>query len=170
METTPAASSHPYESLSPELVLDAVESLSLIPSGHLLALNSYENRVYQVGLNEGDAVIVKFYRPGRWSNEAILEEHAFASELAKAEIPVIAPICAENGQTLHEFCGFRFALFPRRGGRAPELDNKDHLMWLGRFLGRMHAIGGLKRFQHRPQLGIDYLGYQPIPTCGNPAW
>ncbi len=136
--------STPYYSLDPDTVLQAVESTGLLSDGRLLALNSYENRVYQVGIDEETPVVAKFYRPGRWSDEQIQEEHDFSLELADAEIPLIAPQVI-NGETLHCHKGFRFALFRRQGGHAPELDNRDTLLWLGRFIGRIHLIGRSRR-------------------------
>ena len=135
----------PYADLTPDRVLDAVESLGLLTDGRLLALNSYENRVYQVGLDEAAPVIAKFYRPGRWSSAAILEEHDFARQLAEREIPAVAPSVI-NGQTLHAFDGYRFSLTPRRGGRTPELDHPQVREWLGRFIGRIHAVGAVAPF------------------------
>jgi len=152
--------SRPYSNLDPNLILDAVESLGFRCSGALLALNSYENRVYQIGIEDAAPLIAKFYRPARWSSEAILEEHQFAAELAAREIPVIAPLLS-SGQTLHEYQGFRFALFPRQGGRALEFDNMDHLEWMGRFIGRLHAVGACQPFKHRMQLNLQTYGYQP---------
>ncbi|MGD8811140.1 MAG: serine/threonine protein kinase [Thioalkalispiraceae bacterium] len=147
----------PYDNLTPDLILDAIESVGLGVSGSLFPLNSYENRVYQVGLNTGNDIISKFYRPGRWSNEAILEEHRFSRELADNEIPVVAPL-EIDGKTLFDFEGYRFAVFEKRGGRSPELENPDHLRWLGRFLGRIHAVGRSQFFQHRPRLTPQRLG------------
>lgn len=146
--------------LTPDFVLGAVESLGLACDGRLLTLNSYENRVYQVGIDDGAPLIAKFYRPGRWSDGAILEEHGFLAELAEAEIPAV-PALTINGHTLHHHDGFRFALFARRGGRAPELDRPEVLGWLGRFLGRIHAVGGRKPFAERPTLDIASFGEQP---------
>ena len=151
---------HPFATLSPECVLDALESVGLYGDGRLLALNSYENRVYQVGMEEGAPVVVKFYRPERWSEAAILEEHAFVQELAEREIPVV-PALTLGGATLHAFNGFRFAVFPRRGGRAPELDDPATLEWTGRFIGRIHAIGALASYTERPALTIDTFGREP---------
>lgn len=145
---------HPYAALTPDKVLDAVESTGLLSDARTLTLNSYENRVYQIGVEDAQPVIAKFYRPERWSTEAILEEHSFSQELADMELPVVAPSII-NGQTLHEFDGFRFSLFPRRGGQAPELDNMDNLLILGRFIGRMHAVGATKSFVHRPSIDIQ---------------
>lgn len=150
----------PYADLTPDRVLDAVESLGLPTDGRLLALNSYENRVYQVGLDEAAPVIAKFYRPQRWSNAAILEEHDFTQQLAELEIPAVAPSII-NGRTLHEFEGYRFSLTPRRGGRTPELDHPQVLEWLGRFIGRIHAVGAIAPFSHRPTLDPDSFGTEP---------
>lgn len=145
---------HPYAALTPDKVLDAVESTGLLSDARTLTLNSYENRVYQIGVEDGDPVVVKFYRPERWTTEAILEEHRFTHELADLELPVVPPSIID-GKTLHEFDGFRFSLFPRRGGQAPELDNMDNLLILGRFIGRMHAVGATKPFEHRPNIDIQ---------------
>lgn len=144
---------HPFEVLTPDAVIDAVESAGYVSDARLLALNSYENRVYQVGIEEADPIIAKFYRRGRWTQEQILEEHAFALELLDAELPIVAPLVDENGSSLHEFAGLHFALFPRRGGHAPELDNLDNLLVLGRTMGRIHAVGASKEFEARP--GLD---------------
>ena len=153
-------SAHPYNALTPDVVLDAVESIGVLCDGRLLALNSYENRVYQVGVDEGAPLVVKFYRPGRWSTEAILEEHDFALELAEAEIPVVPPMKWPDGTTLHESHGFRFAVYERKGGHWPELDNEDNLKWLGRFIGRIHAMGAQRSFAHRPCIDIQSYGYE----------
>jgi Ser/Thr protein kinase RdoA (MazF antagonist) len=146
--------------LTPDLLLSAVESVGLVCDGRLLGLNSYENRVYQVGIEDAKPVVAKFYRPERWSDAAILEEHAFTTELAQREIPVVAPLVF-NAATLHQHGGFRFALFPRRGGRAPELEDPDVLEWLGRFLGRIHALGATKPFLHRAALDVETFGNEP---------
>lgn len=151
----------PYQNLTPDLILDAVETCGYRCDGRQFALNSFENRVYQVGLEDGQALVAKFYRPQRWSNDEILEEHAFALELAAREIPVVAPLATPDGATLHEHRGFRFALFPKRPGRAPELEDLDTLRWLGRFLGRTHAVGALRPFRHRPALDIASFGEEP---------
>lgn len=150
----------PYEGLGPDQVLDAVEAAGFRPDGRFLALNSYENRVYQVGLDDAAPLVAKFYRPGRWTDAAIQEEHAFACQLAGTEIPVVAPL-AVDGETLLHHGGFRFALFPRRGGRWPELDDPDTREWLGRFLGRIHALGASARFRHRPVLDRASYGVEP---------
>ncbi len=149
---------HPYATLTPDIVLHALESRGWRCDGTLLALNSFENRVYQVGLEEAPAVVAKFYRPGRWSDAALLEEHAFTRELSAHEIPVVAPLDDAQGQTLHTFQDFRFAVFPRRGGRAPELDRPDVLQWMGRFLGRIHAVGRSRPFHERPTLDVASFG------------
>jgi len=155
----PVTDPHPYAALSPDTVLDAVEQAGHRPDGHLLALNSYENRVYQVGVEDAAPLVVKFYRPGRWSDEAIQEEHDFAAALAEAEIPVVAPLRGPEGESLLRHAGFRFALFPRRGGRTPDLDDPDHLEWLGRYLGRIHELGAARAFAHRPLLDVEgYAG------------
>jgi len=147
-----------YQDLSPDLILDAVEKTGVHCNGHLHALNSYENRVYQIGLDDGSYVVAKFYRPGRWSDAAIHEEHAYALELAEREIPVVAPLRDEHGETLHHHGGFRYTLYPRRGGRWPELDDPDNLVWLGRFIARIHAVGAIEPFHHRPTLTIEDYG------------
>ncbi len=146
-----------YERLSPDLVLDALASLELHGDGRLLALNSYENRVYQVGMEEGLPVVVKFYRPQRWSDAAILEEHAFAAELAGAEIPAVPPL-SFAGATLHRYEGYRFAVYARQGGRAPELEDSAVLEWIGRLLGRIHSIGAKRPFEARPVLDVTSFG------------
>ncbi len=153
------SSPHPYDSLTPDTVLSAVESLGMITDARILALNSYENRVYQVGIEGAQPIIIKFYRPERWSREQILEEHAFAWELADLEIPVVPPLRI-NGQTLHEFQGFSMAAFERVPGRAPELDNMDNLLVIGRFLGRVHRVGCTGEFLHRHRLTVERLGVQ----------
>ncbi len=158
--TATNASLTPYAGLTPDVVLDALESLGLPCTGGLLALNSYENRVYQAGLHGAAPVIAKFYRPGRWSDAQILEEHAFVGELVEQEIPVVAAT-AFNGKTLHKFAGFCFAVFPRKGGRAPNLDDKSVLEWLGRFMGRIHAVGARMPFVARPALNAQTFGIEP---------
>jgi len=145
---------HPFENLTPDTVIDAVESTGIISDARILALNSYENRVYQVGVEEGEPLIAKFYRPGRWSNEQILEEHAFTRQLTDLDLPVISPICIGNS-TLAEYEGFQFALFPRKGGRSPEL-SLDNLLVMGRFIGRLHKAGSAGAFQHRKTLSVAW--------------
>jgi Ser/Thr protein kinase RdoA (MazF antagonist) len=161
MSDAPAAAAHPYETLAPDLILDAVEQTGLRCDGRLQALNSFENRVYQVGIEEGAPVVAKFYRPQRWPREAILEEHAFAAELVQAELPVVAPLAGPRGETLHDCGGFMFAIYPRQPGRAPELDQRDTLEWMGRFIGRIHAIGAVRRFEHRPVIDRLTFGEEP---------
>jgi len=148
---------HPYEQLGPDQVIDAVESMGYRPDARLLALNSYENRVYQVGIEDDVPLIAKFYRPGRWSREQIEEEHSFSFELEDAEISVVTPLRIENGESLHQYGDFLFALFPRRGGHPPELDNLDNLLVLGRTVGRIHAVGKAAKFQHRRTLTINNM-------------
>jgi len=151
---------HPFSVLTPDFVLDALDSIGLSGDGRLLALNSYENRVYQVGIEEGVPLVAKFYRPGRWSEAQILEEHAFVAALSEREIPVV-PALTVHDRTLHRYEGFWFAVFPRRGGRAPELDDPATLEWLGRFLGRIHAVGASDAYQHRPTLDMESFGVEP---------
>ncbi len=146
---------HPYAALTPEVVLDACEAAGSRPDGRLLPLNSYENRVYQVWLEDGSARVLKFYRPGRWSAGQIEEEHAFARELAEHEVPVVAPVyTGEHG-------GFLFAVYPRRGGRSPNLDDPKALEWIGRFIGRIHAVGAARPFKLRPSLDPKTFGDEP---------
>lgn len=152
---------HPFALLTPDTVLDAVESIGLLSDARILTLNSYENRVFQVGIENAPPLIAKFYRPNRWSDEAILEEHQFSLELAELDIPVIPPLKID-GQTLLSHAGFRFSLFTRFGGRAPEFDNPDHLLMLGRLLGRLHAAGSMKPFSHRPELTLQTFGYDSV--------
>lgn len=151
---------HPYDALTPDVVTAAVELAGLRTDGRLLPLNSYENRVYQVGIEDSVPVVAKFYRPERWTTAAILEEHAFAAELVAAEVPVVAPINYQ-GRTLFEHEGFRVAVFPRQGGRWPELGTEQEREWMGRFLGRIHAVGRRRRFEHRTRLSIELLGETP---------
>ena len=158
--TTLPTETHPFSRLDPQRVLEALESVGLYGDGRLLALNSYENRVYQVGMEEGPPVVVKFYRPERWSEAAILEEHAFVAELDAQEVPVV-PATVLDGRSLHAFSGFRFAVFPRRGGRAPELGDPATLEWIGRFIGRIHAVGAAKPFVERPALDPETFGRAP---------
>lgn len=152
----------PFQHLDPDLILNAMADQGYLCDGTFIALNSYENRVYQIGLEEAEPLVVKFYRPGRWSNEAILEEHTFSLELAENEIPVVPPVISHAGETLHEYQGYRFSVFLRKGGRWPELDNHDNLRWIGRFIGRIHAVGKVKPFVHRRALTIDNFGYESL--------
>lgn len=157
-------SRHPYEHLTPDVVLDALASVGLHGDGRLLALSSYENRVYQLHLEdafEGCAIVVaKFYRPGRWTDAQIEEEHAFAAELHEAEVPAVAPL-APRGRTLHHHAGFAFSVSPRRGGRTPELDDGEVLAWIGRYLARLHLVGARKPFAQRPALDVASFGAEP---------
>ena len=145
---------HPYAALTPEVVLDALDALGLRPDGRLLALSSYENRVYQVWLEDEAPVVAKFYRPGRWTEAQIDEEHAFARELTEREIPVVAP--AGKGT----FKDFIYAVYPRRGGRTPELGDLNTLEWIGRFLGRIHAVGASQPFRCRESLTPRSFGHE----------
>ncbi|TNF83768.1 MAG: serine/threonine protein kinase [Gammaproteobacteria bacterium] len=149
----------PYDGLSPDLILDALESAGFEPSGGLLALNSFENRVYQIELNDGDFVVAKFYRPERWSDAIIREEHAFSLELVEHELPVVAPIAKDN-ETLFEHEGFRFAVFPRQGGYPPNLEDPDTYAVLARTLARLHEVGQAKPFKHRIRLSSERLGHE----------
>ena len=156
----PDRASHPYAALNPDRVLDALASIGVRGDGRLQALGSYENRVYLVGVEDAESVVAKFYRPHRWSDAAIGEEQAFVTELAAREIPVVAPL-AFDGRKLHASGEFRFAVYPRCGGRAPELDRKETLEWMGRFLGRIHSVGALQSFVHRPALDVRTFGIEP---------
>lgn len=153
-----ATDPHPFAELSPELVIDAIESTGRRSDLRVFALNSYENRVYQIGIEDAEPLIAKFYRPERWSDAQILEEHHFSLQLAEAELPVVAPLQDAAGDTLFRYQGFRFALFPRRGGHAPDLDNPDTLLMLGRLLARLHAIGETQAYQARPALDVHSFG------------
>jgi len=189
MPKTPSERSHPYDALSPDLILAAVEQTGLRCDGRLLALNSFENRVYQVGIEDAAPLVAKFYRPLRWPREAILEEHAFALELAEAELPILAPLRDQDiagaqrtraqNVTLREHGGFAYALYLRQRGRAPEFEDRDILTWMGRFIGRIHAIGALGAFLHRPALDVATFGEEPaaflldqgfIPSDLRPAY
>ncbi|MFO6420710.1 serine/threonine protein kinase [Hylemonella sp. W303a] len=195
------SSAHPYDALTPDVVQDALLALGLPCDGRLQALSSYENRVYLAGLDDGGSVVAKFYRPGRWSEAQILEEHAFAAELTAAEVPVVAPLLLQ-GRSLHVCeaaatveggkdvaaqadagAGFTqrffFSVSPRRGGRAPELDDADVLEWIGRFLARLHEVGARQPFAQRPALDAQRFGFEPlrwlldsgmIPLDAQSAW
>ncbi|WP_017443874.1 serine/threonine protein kinase [Gayadomonas joobiniege] len=141
-----------FSNLTPDLILDAIESLGIYPSSGLIPLNSYENRVYQFVADDNKRYVVKFYRPQRWSNAQILEEHEFALQLAENEVPLVPPIVF-NGQTLFEHQGYRFTLFPSVGGRSFENDNLDQLEWMGRFIGRLHLTAKKQNFVERPAIG-----------------
>lgn len=155
---------HPYDVLTPDAVLDALAAVGLFGDGRLMALGSYENRVYQVHLEDAfeghPIVIAKFYRPGRWSEAQVLEEHAFAAELVQAEVPAVAPL-APGGRTLHRHGDFLFSVSPRRGGRTPELDDGEVLEWIGRFLGRLHNVGAAGSFTTRPTLDVQAFAREP---------
>ena len=175
---TASPAHHPYAQLSPDVVLDALASIGLMGDGSLSALNSYENRVYQVWLDDGSRAVCKFYRPGRWSDAAITEEHAFSQTLVDAEIPVVAPL-AVQGATLHHYGGFSFSVSPWRGGRQPELDDFEVLEWIGRFLARIHTVGAAQPFEHRPSISVQAFGQEPhdwlmqhhaIPPAQRAAW
>ena len=157
---------HPYTALTPDAVLDALDSAGFRGDGRLLGLNSYENRVHQAWLQDPEpgaaqSIVSKFYRPGRWSDAQIAEEHAFVRELAERELPVVAPLVLAGGRTLAAHGGFRFAVYPRHGGRAPELEDRDTLKWMGRFIGRIHAVGALRPFGERPAIDIETFGFEP---------
>jgi Ser/Thr protein kinase RdoA (MazF antagonist) len=163
----PTVEAAPFANLSPDLVVDAVEAAGFPSDGRILALGSYENRVFQVGREDADPVVVKFYRPGRWTDLAIAEEHSFARELAAAEIPVIAPLDLSSEEGLGDgpvpvFGGFRFAIYARRGGQWPELGTEDDRQWIGRFLGRIHAVGATRRFEHRLKLSPHAMGRESV--------
>lgn len=159
MSTLPESDS--FCGLTPDAILDAVETTGVRCDGRFLALNSYENRVYQIGVDAGSPLVAKFYRANRWSNEAIIEEHRFTVALAQQELPVIPPIADQSGNSLHSHNGFRFSLYPCRGGRSPELDNVDSLEQLGRLIARIHALGSTASFQHRATLDIQRLAVRP---------
>lgn len=174
----PSSDLHPFETLTPDRVLDALQAVGLRGDGRLTALSSYENRVYQVQLEDGSAVVAKFYRPQRWSDAQIREEHAFSRELMAAEIPVIGPLLL-NGESLHQFDGFAFSVSPRRGGRPPELDDGEVLEWIGRFLARIHTVGAQQPFVARPALDVASFAIEPrdwllanerIPLDVQSAW
>ena len=179
MHHTPDATPlHPFATLTPDVVLDALASVGLYGDGRLMALSSYENRVYQVTLEDGERVVAKFYRPGRWSEAQILEEHAFAAELMAAEVPAVGPLVLA-GRTLHPFGGFQFSVSPWRGGRQPELDDFEVLEWIGRFLARIHTVGAARPFTHPPALDWQSFGAEPrdwllqhelIPLDMQSAW
>lgn len=168
-----STTTHPFESLTPDVVLDALASVGLYGDGRLMALSSYENRVYQAHLESGEVVVAKFYRPQRWSTAQIQEEHRFALELATAEVPMVAPLLlpriaqgaedpAHPAATLHPWAGFEFSVSPRRGGRRPELDDPEVLEWIGRFMARLHEVGARQPFVHRPALNAHTFGAEPV--------
>jgi len=151
----------PFSALTPDIILKAMDSVELPSDGRLLALNSYENRVYQIGIENSTPVVTKFYRPNRWTTTAILEEHSFIEELADNEIPVVPPLQFKDNKTLNELEGFRFSVFPKQGGRVPEIEGREKLEWMGRFIGRIHSVSSLKNFKERPTLTIANFGDEP---------
>lgn len=157
----PAQSTFDFSGLSPELILDAIESVGIWPQSGLLALNSYENRVYQFLADDGLRYVTKFYRPQRWSEAQLMEEHAFALELAEQEIPLVAPVIVQ-GETLFNHQGYYFCLYPSVGGRQFEVDNLDHLEWVGRFIGRIHKVAQSKCFSHRASINCQSYLHQPL--------
>jgi len=182
-DSAPPVSQTPFADLTPEAVLDALDAVGLYGDGRLIQLNSYENRVFQVYLESGEVVVPKFYRPGRWSDSQILEEHGFSAELASAEIPVVGPLTLQVGprsrhpvslsgapSTLAHSMGQRYSVSPRRSGRAPELEDASALEWIGRFVGRMHAIGASRAFMHRGRLDTDTYGRSPRDYLLEHGW
>jgi len=159
----------PFANLDPDRILEAVESLGFDCDGRVLALNSYENRVYRVGRENDAPLVAKFYRPGRWTDEAILEEHAFSAELLAADISAVAPLVINN-QTLHHDEGLRFALFPMQGGHSPEPGDKETLIHIGRALGRLHSVGASKSFLHREKLSIENKAEEPVHYLLEAHW
>lgn len=153
---------HPFHTLTPDFIMDAVENQGFSCDCRNLTLNSYENRVYQVGIEDGNPLIAKFYRPERWTDLQIIEEHDFCHELAGHELPVVAPWRNPDGKSLFQHHGFHFALYPRQGGHAPEFDNLDNLLILGRMLGRMHRIGAVQGFTERPALDSQSFGHESV--------
>ncbi len=154
-QPTKSLAEHPFAALTPDQVLDAIEAEGLYCDGRIYPLNSYENRVYQIGIEDSDPIIAKFYRPKRWSFEQIQEDHDFCFELADNEFPVVAPIRDQNQASIRQQAGFSLALFKRRGGHAPELDHEDNLTIMGRALARLHNVGYLKTFEHRPTINVQ---------------
>ena len=150
-----------FTGLQPDDIFETLDTLKFMCNGRFLALNSYENRVYKIGMEDDDDIVVKFYRPGRWSDAAIHEEHTFTEELAEREIPVVAPLSID-GQTLFHSGPFRLAIYPCRGGRSPDLDNFDQLQQLGRLVARIHLVGETADFTDRPQIDVDAYG---ISSC-----
>ncbi|QDF73901.1 MULTISPECIES: serine/threonine protein kinase [Shewanella] len=150
-----------FQALTPDLIMDAIESVGIYPETGLLTLNSYENRVYQFRCDLGRRYVVKFYRPERWSNEQIQEEHDFCAELQAQEIPVASPVLIE-GRSLHDYQGYRFALFPSMGGRAFEVDNLTQLEEVGHFIGRIHLLAKQRPFTYRETLSPTLLGDESL--------
>ena len=162
-----AEATHPFDTLTPDFILNALEEHGYLSDGRMLALNSYENRVYQVGIEDAEPIIAKFYRPDRWSDEQILEEHTFCFELVDNDIPVVAPIANNEGTSLLKAGDFRLALFPRRGGRTPDIDDLDNLLILGRLLGRIHLTGASHTFDHRPTIDCQTFGHESVALIGD---
>ena len=169
----------PFSRLTPDRILETVETLGFETDGRLLALNSFENRVYRIGTGDGSTIIAKFYRPGRWSNNQILEEHTFIEELSEAQLPVVAPLKSKDGLTLHTTPEFRFSLWPMQPGRTPNLEDLSTLRRIGLLIGRIHAIGALRPFKYRLTLNINNYGHDAaqwliennfIPTDLIPAY
>ncbi|MGJ8662741.1 MAG: serine/threonine protein kinase [Marinicella sp.] len=159
MNSTPK---HPFDLLSPDLILDAMESQGFVIDGRVSALNSFENRVYQIGLEDSEPVIAKFYRPNRWTQDQIQEEHDFSFEAHEHDLPIVTPLKNPKGESLYTFEGFVFSLFPRKGGHAPELDHQDNLAIMGRTLARLHNVGSQKKFVHRTQLDANTFGHSCV--------
>lgn len=159
----------PFAGLDPAAILDAAESVGLVPDGRLLALNSYENRVFRLGLEDASPRVLKFYRPARWTDAAILEEHDFCAELREADLSVVAPL-ALQGRTLHHHAGHRFAVFPLQGGHAPEPGRRDVLQQIGRSLGRLHAVGARTAFVHRGTLAIETHAIASVDYLLDAGW
>ena len=159
---------HPFEKLTPTLIMDAIEEQGHLCSGSVFAMNSYENRVYQIGIeDQTQPIIAKFYRPSRWTQDQIQEEHDFSFELLNHDIPVVVPLQNNQGKSLFNHEGFVFSLFPRKGGHAPELDHKDNLQIMGRMLARLHLIGEKKLYEHRPKLDCVTFGKDSIEFVSN---
>jgi len=154
----PSNATTAFQSLEPHQILDAIDAVGWQTDGRVSALNSYENRVYSIGLESGESVVTKFYRPARWTDEAILEEHAFCDALVERDIPVITPLRGADGQSLHHSGPFRFSIYPRAGGRPPELDNPAQLAVIGRTIGRLHLVSDTFPFQHRPTIDAIRFG------------
>ena len=159
---TAETTNHPFDQLTPDFLMDAVESQGYRCDCRILTLNSYENRVYQIGIEDKEPLIAKFYRPERWSDAQIQEEHDFTLELAAHELPVVPPLRNANKETLHQYQGFRFSLSPCKGGHSPELDNLEHLLIIGRLLSRMHSLGASQPFRERPTLDSQSFGHECV--------
>ena len=155
-----SVSEQDYYNLTPDAVLDAIESTGIQLDGSMLTMNSYENRVYRVRDVDGKPLVAKFYRPNRWSDQQIAEEHDFSQQLSDAEIPVVAPLKITLGQSLLYWESYRFSLFECHGGRAPELDDENHLLWLGRYMARIHNVGEITSFKERPTINCETFGHQ----------